>query len=69
MSIFKHTHKWVLAERSNIIQFDGMGYCLRLFVCRCEKCGESTQMWLDSAVSKKDHVCEWTKVKTELKTS
>ena len=61
MKLFKHTHKWVLSERSNIIQFDDMGYPLRLFICQCKKCGMTEQMWIDSAVSKKDHVCEWTK--------
>lgn len=54
-------HKWEVTERSNIIQFDSMGYPLRLFICTCSVCGKSTQMWIDSAVGLSDHVCEWIK--------
>lgn len=63
MKLFKHKceHEWKLSERSNIIQFDDMGYPLRLFICKCNKCGMTEQMWLDSAVSKNDHVLKWAK--------
>ena len=68
MKLFKRKcgHEWKLSERSNIIQFDDMGYPLRLFICRCKKCGMTEQMWLDSAVSKNDHVLKWTKLSTDL---
>lgn len=55
------SHNWKLKERSNVIQFDDMGYPLRLFICECSKCGRVEQMWIDSCESKSDVVCEWTK--------
>lgn len=54
-------HDWKLKERSNVIQFDEMGYPLRLFICECSKCGKSEQMWFDSTECKKDVVLEWSR--------
>lgn len=55
-----HKHVWKLKERSNIIQYDDMGYVLRLFIVKCS-CGKSKQMWIDSVECESDHVCEWFK--------
>ena len=47
MRLFKCNHNWQVTERSNIIQQDDMGYPLRLFICKCSKCGKSEQQWID----------------------
>ena len=36
-----------LVRRSNAIQFDEMGYPLRLCIFKCE-CGATTQAWIDT---------------------
>ena len=36
-----------IVQRSNAIQFDEMGYPLRLCILKCE-CGATTQMWIDT---------------------
>lgn len=61
----KHKHIWKIKERSNIIQYDNMGYVLRLFLCECS-CGKTKQMWIDSAECKSDCVCIWSKEETGL---
>ena len=40
-------HNWIITERSNALQLDEMGYPLRLFICKCSKCGISDQQWID----------------------
>lgn len=52
-------HKWQLKERSNVIQFDTLGYPLRLCICQCEKCKKTKQMWLDSSKVEHDIVLKW----------
>ena len=47
MGLFKCSHDWHIAERSNVLQLDYMGYPLRLFICKCSKCGTSSQQWID----------------------
>lgn len=47
MGLFKCNHNWEISKRSNVIQQDGMGYPLRLFICKCSKCGKSEQQWID----------------------
>lgn len=54
-------HKWVLSERSNVIQFDDMGYPLRLFNCQCSRCKKHERMWIDSTECNKDVELKWTK--------
>ena len=54
-------HNWMIKERSNVIQFDGMGYPLRLFITECSKCKRSRQEWIDSSECSTDVVCEWYK--------
>lgn len=54
-------HEWHAKERSNIIQQDIMGYCLRLYNCECSRCKTTKQMWIYSFKSKIDKICEWTK--------
>lgn len=41
------SHSFTTIMRSNALQVDGMGYPLRLFLCKCEKCGEIHQLWID----------------------
>ena len=36
-----------ILRRSNAIQFDEMGYPLRLCIFKCE-CGATTQIWVDT---------------------
>lgn len=50
MRLFKCNHDWKITHRSNILQQDDMGYPLRLFICKCTKCGKSEQQWLDVSV-------------------
>ena len=48
--IFKKKHTCdfnKIVRRSNAIQFDEMGYPLRLCIFKCE-CGETTQRWVDT---------------------
>lgn len=47
---FKCDHLWVKTERSNVLQFDELGYPLRLYICRCSKCNRSEQQWYDVSV-------------------
>lgn len=54
-------HNWQIKERSNVIQYDDMGYPLRLFIIECSKCKQSRQEWIDSAECCTDVVCKWYK--------
>ena len=49
MPIFKRKckHNWKVHQRSNILQLDDMGYPLRLCICKCGKCSQSDQQWID----------------------
>ena len=49
MGLFKREckHDWKLAEKSNVLQQDDMGYPLRLYIQKCTKCGKSEQVWVD----------------------
>ena len=49
MELFRCSHDWHIIKRSNVLQLDGMGYPLRLFICKCSKCGKSDQQWIDVA--------------------
>lgn len=49
MRLFQCNHKWIIKEKSNALQQDDMGYPLRLFVCKCSKCGKQEQRWIDVA--------------------
>lgn len=46
--IFGCKHKFEVTERSNALQFDDMGYPLRLCIVKCAKCGKTEQQWLDT---------------------
>lgn len=66
--LFKCKHHWVVSEKSNALQLDDMGYPLRLFICKCSKCGKTEQRWLDVSVSALDELksgksvlVEWSK--------
>lgn len=56
--IFKG-HKWVIKECSNVIQYDSMGYPLRLCICECSRCHKSDQQWIDSNECKSDVILKW----------
>lgn len=49
MGLFRCSHDWYITERSNVLQLDEMGYPLRLFICKCSKCGKYDQQWIDVA--------------------
>ena len=64
MQLFKKLHKHdfnKFAYTSNVVQFDSMGYPLRLCIMKCG-CGMTNQEWIDvseSSVTDKDVVLEW----------
>ena len=43
-------HTYAVKSKSNVLQLDCMGYPLRLCICECEKCGDSSQEWIDVEV-------------------
>lgn len=45
--MFKCKHDWEIIHASNVLQVDGMGYPLRLFIQKCSKCGKTEQAWYD----------------------
>lgn len=50
MGIFKKReciHLWSITEKSNVLQVDTMGYPLRLYICKCVRCGKSEHQWID----------------------
>ena len=49
-----------IIERSNVIQYDDMGYPLRLCICQC-KCGMTDQQWIDTKEQPNDVELIWTK--------
>ena len=57
-----HRHNFYkFAYTSNVVQFDSMGYPLRLCIMKCD-CGMTNQEWVDipeSSVTNKDVVLEW----------
>lgn len=54
--LFKKKKPWItIEERSNIIQFDGMGYPLRLCITN------QGQMWIDTDKQDGDVVLRWEK--------
>ena len=64
MKLFKKLHKHnfnKFAYISNVVQFDNMGYPLRLCIMKCD-CGMTNQDWIDvpeSSVTDKDVILEW----------
>ncbi len=52
-------HQWKIKKRSNVIQYDDMGYPLRLFICECKHCMKLEQMWIDTEECKNDVVLQW----------
>lgn len=56
MRIFGCNHDWNIEQRSNVLQFDGQGYPLRLFVVKCRKCGKYDQHWIDVDISEADEL-------------
>lgn len=67
-----HKHNFnKLYEKSNVIQYDDMGYPLRLYIMECD-CGMTDQQWIDvptKSVTDKDVVLEWEKIEDENKIS
>lgn len=58
---FNHDCKYKIILRSNIIQYDDMGYPLRLCIHLCEKCGKIEQVWIDTTEQDGDSILRWTK--------
>ena len=65
MKLFKklfHRHNFnKVAYKSNVVQFDDMGYPLRLYITKCD-CGMTNQEWIDvpeNSVTDKDVVLKW----------
>ena len=54
----KNIHKLEIIERSNIIQYDEMGYPLRLVIVKNYK-NETKQMWLDTNEEEGDIELKW----------
>jgi hypothetical protein len=52
----KCDHDWHVTEKSNALQFDSMGYPLRLYIRKCSKCGVCDQQWLDVSEKVADEV-------------
>lgn len=55
-------HYSKLVERSNAIQYGADGYPLRLCIYKCEKCGKTHQVWIDTVANKDDVIVRWEKV-------
>ena len=57
-----HRHNFnKFAYTSNVVQFDNMGYPLRLCIMKCD-CGMTNQEWVDvpeSSVTNKDVILKW----------
>lgn len=65
-TMFKCKHDWSIIHASNVLQVDGMGYPLRLFIQKCSKCGKVEQVWydvdkkcLDEVESGRFVLCKW----------
>ena len=58
MFLFKKEckHKWEFNQESNALQFDDMGYPLRLFIMKCSKCGAYDQQWIDVPAEEADEL-------------
>lgn len=58
MKLFKKEckHKWEVYQKSNALQFDHMGYPLRLFIMKCSKCGKYNQQWIDVSVKEAEEL-------------
>ena len=56
MKLFKKKceHVWKPTHISNISQPDQDGYPTRLCICKCEKCGETSQKWVDCPIMVKN---------------
>lgn len=72
MKIFKCNHDWKVEYKSNVIQQDIMGYPLRLFICKCSKCGKEDQKWIDvnekelkELETGKSVLLEWNKIEPQ----
>ena len=57
-----HRHNFnKVAYKSNVVQYDSMGYPLRLYIMKCD-CGMTNQEWVDvpeSSVTDKDVILKW----------
>lgn len=57
MVFLKHKKKYEIVEYSNVIQFDGMGYPLRLVID-----SKGKQLWIDTSEKDGDVILEWKKI-------
>ena len=44
-------HDYKVAEKSNALQYDDMGYPLRLYIYKCQKCSKTDHKWIDVDVN------------------
>lgn len=58
IKIKKHRCNFKITEYSNVIQYDTMGYPLRLCIEKCD-CGKSRQAWIDTCTLKNDVETKW----------
>lgn len=54
-------HDYKISECSNVIQFDDMGYPLRLCILKCY-CGATKQTWIDTKRKDDDVILKWSTV-------
>lgn len=57
--LFKKKNKFEIIERSNVIQYDDIGYPLRLCIVKNGK--KIDQMWIDTNEQAGDIVLKWIK--------
>lgn len=61
---FRHSCNFKIISKSNVIQYDIMGYPLRLCICQCKNCGKTAQHWVDTNRDEEtDVVLKWNEVK------
>ena len=41
-------HTWLPIDRSNVLQLNYDGNPLRLYICKCVKCGTHEMRWVES---------------------
>lgn len=68
MGLFKKKHicDFEITHISNVIQFDEMGYPLRLVIVKCKHCGKTDQQWIDTnkryELKPNEVECKWEKI-------
>ena len=55
----KCKHEYVRTHISNVIQYDDLGYPLRLCIFECKHCKSSKQEWYDTVERDADQILKW----------